>query len=416
MISMDGWVKVADFGIMKAVGKTSHTRPGELRGKLAYMSPEQARGDEVDRRTDLFALGVIGWELCTGQRLFAGDTDAATLEKVMRCDVPAFEREASALHDFPPELATELGPFFDRALSSKPSERFESAAEMAGEIRRLQRLVGHASDPRQDLAALMNEKFGQRAEYLRAAIREGAPPLRSKTRKRSSMVEVAAAARAVTASGIEATKVTGGPGFDEPTPIHTTTSTFIGAPARHWGLWLLLPMIGAGLAVVIMTSRSGEEPASRETEAAVAPPAAVAGTGDESQEARMVRWHFDTTPPGATVTISGEVQPKTTPTHVLLPHGEDPVKVVLEKEGYVPTTAMLAPLSDQSFPYQLLPETAEAATDDPQAAKGKKKRPKIKGHPGTSGADQPASAKSGDDDGKPKFKPSPFSGKSTDQR
>jgi len=88
MIGFDGWTKIVDFGLAKATGKR-HTHTGHLRGKLAYMSPEQARGRPLTAAADLFALGVILWELLTGKRLFAGETDAETLDNVMRCELPA---------------------------------------------------------------------------------------------------------------------------------------------------------------------------------------------------------------------------------------------------------------------------------------------------------------------------------------
>lgn len=415
MISLDGWVKVADFGIMKAAGKTSHTRPGELRGKLAYMSPEQARGGDVDHRTDLFALGVITWELCTGERLFDGDTDAATLEKVMACEVPAFDREAFISTRQCSAQATEtLDAFFKRALSPDPKQRFQSGPEMLSAIRGLQRELGTDADPRQQLSTLMRDKFGKRADYLRASMRDGSP-LRRTTRKRSSMVEVAEAARSVTASVIEPTKITGEPTPDEVTPPTMTTNTLVTAPARHWGLWLILPMIGAGLAVAFMSFNREEAPATPAPESIV-PAATIDAKGPAEPES--VSWHFDTTPSGATVSIGGELQTETTPMRISLPRSEDPVKVVLKKDGFELTTAMLAPFSNQSFSYQLIPLKADAEKEEPPGTTSKlpkKKKPRQKpGGAGESGKPAPASA--GGDSGKPKFKPSPFRDKSSDQR
>jgi serine/threonine-protein kinase len=411
MLSMNGWVKVADFGIMKAVGKTSHTRPGELRGKLAYMSPEQARGDEVDHRTDLFALGVISWELCTGDRLFAGDTDAATLEKVMRCSVPEFDpARIGVLADAPQELSSALQAFFERALAAEPAQRFQSARDMLNAVRGLQRLVASDADPRRQIAERMEAKFGKRAEYLRASMREGGP-LRSSTRKRSSMVEVAAAARAVTANVLEASEV-----GETTTPaeagVVTSTATMTGAGGRPWGLWLLLPMVGAGIAVAVMSMGRTDAPPPAAAEA----PAMKTSVAEEAPAS--VKWHFDTTPPGATIIIDGRAQPDVTPAYVELPRSEEPVEVVLEKAGYEPTVQLLAPLSDQTFPYMLLPEKADAAEGEDPAAESAsgKKRPK-KRSPGSAKADDAApQATSAAGDGKPKFKPSPFGNKSSTHR
>ena len=82
-VTYDGNTKVVDFGIAKFTSRMASTRAGTLKGKLAYMSPEQVRGGEVDRRTDIFALGVVLWELTTGHRLFRMESDLETLEKLV---------------------------------------------------------------------------------------------------------------------------------------------------------------------------------------------------------------------------------------------------------------------------------------------------------------------------------------------
>jgi serine/threonine-protein kinase len=87
-VTYDGVTKVVDFGIAKFASRMSHTRAGTLKGKLAYMSPEQVHGEGIDRRTDIFALGVVLWELTTGQRLFRMESDLDTLAKVQECNVP----------------------------------------------------------------------------------------------------------------------------------------------------------------------------------------------------------------------------------------------------------------------------------------------------------------------------------------
>jgi len=89
MISFDGEVKIMDFGIAKAAARSTKTRAGTVKGKCAYMSPEQARGKDLDPRSDLFAVGVIMWEMLTGRRLFAGETDFETLTNVLKADVPS---------------------------------------------------------------------------------------------------------------------------------------------------------------------------------------------------------------------------------------------------------------------------------------------------------------------------------------
>src|SRR5262249_58954072 len=76
-ITYDGLVKVLDFGIAKAVGRSAETRPGVLKGKVAYMSPEQMAGEKVDRRSDIFSVGVMLWEAAAGRYFWKGENDSA---------------------------------------------------------------------------------------------------------------------------------------------------------------------------------------------------------------------------------------------------------------------------------------------------------------------------------------------------
>jgi len=123
-ITYDGYTKVVDFGIAKVADRLSSTRAGTLKGKLAYMSPEQVRGAEVDRTTDLFALGVVLWELTTGHRLFRMDTDLDTLEKVQACVVPP---PSTLVADYPVELESVVM----KALSKRKQERYSTAREFS---------------------------------------------------------------------------------------------------------------------------------------------------------------------------------------------------------------------------------------------------------------------------------------------
>src|ERR1700704_5459495 len=87
LVSYEGEVKVIDFGIAKATSRNSRTMAGVLKGKFGYMSPEQVRGLPLDRRSDIFALGTMLYECLTGDRLFQGETDFSTLEKVRNVDI-----------------------------------------------------------------------------------------------------------------------------------------------------------------------------------------------------------------------------------------------------------------------------------------------------------------------------------------
>jgi serine/threonine protein kinase len=121
LLSFDGGVKLTDFGIAKA--GTSFTAPGMLKGKFAYMSPEQARGERVDARTDVFALGITLWEMLTGGRLFEGDSDIAVLRAVQESLIAPPAR-------LNPDVPTELSEIVLKALARPLEERYQSAHEL----------------------------------------------------------------------------------------------------------------------------------------------------------------------------------------------------------------------------------------------------------------------------------------------
>jgi len=88
LVSFEGEVKLIDFGIAKAESRLQKTQSGILKGKFSYMSPEQVKGQPIDGRSDVFACGILLWELVCGEKLFTGDSDFAILEKVRRGAVP----------------------------------------------------------------------------------------------------------------------------------------------------------------------------------------------------------------------------------------------------------------------------------------------------------------------------------------
>ncbi|HZI63196.1 MAG TPA: TonB family protein [Thermoanaerobaculia bacterium] len=166
LVGYEGEIKLCDFGIVKAVTKASKTQMGALKGKLQYMSPEQAWGKPVDARSDLFSLGAILFEMLTGRRLFAGDNEISVLESVRegRIDRP---------RDVNPAVAPEVDALVVRALAKDPDERFQSAGEMQRELERLLSALRPAPT-QSDLAAFLRGLFGDPARAA-AAAPAGAP-------------------------------------------------------------------------------------------------------------------------------------------------------------------------------------------------------------------------------------------------
>ena len=129
LISFEGAVKMIDFGVARAFGRVAHTSPGGLKGKIDYMSPEQASAEEVDHRADVFALGVVLWEALTGRRLFRRETELATMRAIVDDPIP-----------HPSEMRRASRPELDaivmRALRKRKDARFASAHEMAVALER----------------------------------------------------------------------------------------------------------------------------------------------------------------------------------------------------------------------------------------------------------------------------------------
>ena len=162
-VTYDGVTKVVDFGIAKFSSRMSHTRAGTLKGKLAYMSPEQVHGEGIDRRTDIFALGVVLWELTTGQRLFRMESDLDTLAKVQECNVP---RPSTLIRGYP----VDLEKIVMKALAKNRGERFRTARELSRALQSLlmRRGLFIASD---EVAAYTQSIFTDRIQKREAHLR-----------------------------------------------------------------------------------------------------------------------------------------------------------------------------------------------------------------------------------------------------
>ena len=123
LLSKMGEVKLVDFGLAKANSQIESTDPGVVKGKFSYLSPEAASGIDVDHRADIFAVGIILWEMFTGRRLFYGDTDYQTVELVRQARIPSI----AALN---PEIEPELEGVVRKALARDPDDRFSNAADL----------------------------------------------------------------------------------------------------------------------------------------------------------------------------------------------------------------------------------------------------------------------------------------------
>jgi serine/threonine-protein kinase len=160
LVGVDGVARITDFGIAKTEARVTVTSLKQIKGKLAYMAPEQLDGVGVNRRTDLYAAGVVLWETLTGKRLFRGDTDVETVQQVIKGEVRR-----------PSEIVPDLDPAFDalvmKAIERDPELRFATAAEFAEALEELPLKLANARAVSAMVQELQGEALMARRDLVR---------------------------------------------------------------------------------------------------------------------------------------------------------------------------------------------------------------------------------------------------------
>ena len=289
IVTYDGQVKVVDFGIAKATSNAFETGAGVLKGKLGYLAPEQFATAPVDRRTDVYGLGILLWELLTNVHLFVRDTVAATMAAVGDGVVPA-------INTFRDDVGPELEAIVHRALERDPAARFQTAGEMRDALE--QCLHTELMPPStRDVAAWVHSLGGERRANLKLAIARGAN---------------------VAASYHELMRL---PWDEAQLPV---TPSLGGGRARHRPAWqLALFGLGGALAVGLaawMTERRPPEPVEPEPLASAL---------------------LESDPPGAFIFVRGEPSGRVTPVTLTGLDPGSPLRFRLEKPGYASATGEL---------------------------------------------------------------------------
>jgi serine/threonine protein kinase len=159
LITRHGEVKIVDFGLAKANSQLEKSEPGIIKGKFSYLSPEAALGRPVDARTDIFAVGIILWELLAGRRLFMGDTDLETVRMVQSVAVPP-------IRQLNPAVTPEIERVLARALTQDPSDRYQNAREFGEDLNNMLFHLDRAVSSF-DIAKLVEPVAAERAARLR---------------------------------------------------------------------------------------------------------------------------------------------------------------------------------------------------------------------------------------------------------
>jgi serine/threonine-protein kinase len=189
LMSKNGEVKIADFGIAKYVGREESTATGLLKGKLGYMSPEQTQCTDIDRRSDVFALGIVYWEALVGEKLFTADTPARTILRVMNHAPPS-----------PSSIRTDVDAGLDdivlRCLEKDKAARFSTAGELAEALRAALR-ASKARVDESDLSTLLQRLFGEECTEMSRRLHEASRLATRERVRRSRSAAVVASAMAV---------------------------------------------------------------------------------------------------------------------------------------------------------------------------------------------------------------------------
>jgi serine/threonine-protein kinase len=173
LVTYDGHVKLVDFGVAKATNRAGgETTAGQLKGKIPYMSPEQAKGGFVDRRTDIFAMGIVLYKLTTGVHPFAGDTDLVTMTKII--SQPALPPRARN-----PAFSAELEQVLMKCLQKDPDKRYQTMLDLERAVQEVLAKEGPAGDG--DVAMFIRTLMGDRSQKRRAQLRDATRLLDERT-------------------------------------------------------------------------------------------------------------------------------------------------------------------------------------------------------------------------------------------
>ena len=263
-VTIEGACKVLDFGVSKMLKDGPRTRTGLLKGKLPYMSPEQIQGEQVDPRSDVFALGVVVWEALAGTSLFDRDTDFLIWKAITEAPIPLL-----APHGYPPEIDEVLGA----ALARDRDKRFRSARALGEALRHAAGVVGGAYDDDQIAAALQaacGERIAERSREVATALtqRRSKPSLEPTAADTIEDEAAATASLRTTDDGAGSTVSL----RSEPVRIQRDRGAKVDPPAHRRRLPLVvgaLALIG-GVVAVIAVTRGGDDVAPAPAPAPVA--------------------------------------------------------------------------------------------------------------------------------------------------
>lgn len=333
-VTYDGQVKVLDFGIAKAASSSTHTATGIVKGKIAYMAPEQMVGDNVDRRADVFSIGCMLWAFATGKKLWKDTPDVHIMRRVINAEIPNPQSVNPAVDD-------ELDRIVMKALAAERNERYQTALELQEDLERYleersitvkQKEIGNFvstlfADTRAELKALIerqitlaaSDEFIGTADFSRSEVRTSTSG--------SGSGSAASVARTLQSP-------------NETTGLSGSQSTAVGNPRGRWLMIIGLLLLG-GFAVYTVGKSQHEPPPV--VAAPPQPPAAV--TPPPPAKPTLATMQLRANPPEAQLFLNDESLPSN-PTAKVLPINGTVYRLRAEAPGYATGVEEFSPTRD----------------------------------------------------------------------
>lgn len=343
MVTYAGQTKLLDFGIAKAADRATRTQTGHLKGKYEYMSPEQTRGLPLDRRSDVFSLGILLYELATSRRLFRRPSEFETLKAISEHPIePPSEKR--------PGFPEKLEAICMRALARSPADRYATALELRRDLLAYLRDAGGSDTTEELLADRMRQLFEDRVEEKRDMLRrvvEGSNPSALPVAEVDAELEEPTTERPIVASTVatSATLAKAPPSNPPPARSGRRVLTAAATIAVVFGL-----VIGAW-AFIRSPSAS---PADARASAPAGSASAITTSSPVVTTATVVSVTVTSTPAKAQVFADGELRGET-PVQVSLPRGARPVSIEVRLPGFAIHTEEVVPDVDQRLALTLTP-------------------------------------------------------------
>mgnify|MGYP006287289579 CR=1 FL=1 len=348
LVSYDGHVKVVDFGVAYAAERLVHTSTGTVKGKTAYMSPEQIRAKPLDRRSDVFALGIVLFEAVCMRRLFKSESDAATMMRVVEAQVPSVKEIRSSA----PLL---LDKIVQKALAKDPDQRYATAGDLADDLEELLVAEGQMVSENK-IAKLMSALFHHKREVKDREIQRV-------SKKCGETVPESVAVGVTSGTSIE--------------PPEDVSRTKMGASSRSLyfvsaGFVLLAVVLGVGGYFWLSSRDEGSKAPGKDRGAEMG--AGREGRGDGQggmagmvAEKAKVLVQIKVEPKGIAAEVTfGKRRYKGSVVEAMVKRSDEPKHLHVEAPGYKTETLMVVPSRDRVIPVVLMkeaPKTPEPGED-----------------------------------------------------